>query len=798
MILRETLYSKNQGGIGMRYELIEYINEYSTSVDKKINKGDEQRNAYNPVIFLFIGDRVFDSIHVIQEDIDERWNNSNGVLYFHIYSDKTMEESKNLYNFAVPINCSNAKCYRESIYKNFYNDESLLIDLNKKIRDIRDRILECGKAYSYFEKINISVIHRVDDPMNVILPEITAIIKSKFSEDFKIVSCDLYSLYAEKDNDHDFGYSLASSMAFFRETEYFQDNNYCFVSPIEVLDHGVRIDVSNNGPLFDIVYLLGDKNEEGIIHEDALNRNYQIISFVSFLKNRNSSFYEWNNESYNNSQFINNIDSSSKRVSYATAGLAKIKRPNNAIAASVLYNFFEIIISRLKENAKIDTEDMISNFNFDSYSIDNITEKFFPNKFSIDGMFALISSNVSLEEINGLTMKETEKVLYGYSCEKFFNDNFEEQYLKNIERKYVEGIIKGDIENKIINDDGLGIYYAYEFTSENGAIKYLRQMELDIEKDIDCLKEELDGIYGETIGFSPMQKLPFYKSKTLRDLKRKLIESIYTNKINMVKLKVKVEIIKIMEDAFLDSNNNISQKIREIENLKDTIKSFAKDNLDDTDEYLGQNINEYYGFVVETALKDMENRGIKIYSDDRFLGNVSLGLYKDADKFLDRMIHVCKKDILSTPYFFEDFEDELLHRANVVSGYEDKGILTKDELFLNLYNRLEKDASLSVYLIDFTVKHRYDEKYFFGDYYSEFIKYAFKVDEKNRTYKLGCVHEKRTSGMEKLNLMGGFTIEDLVYGKKCYKYYAMYLKEGFKLHGIDMNCLPKIEYGVKL
>ena len=93
---------------------------------------------------------------------------------------------------------------------------------------------------------------------------------------------------------------------------------------------------------------------------------------------------------------------------------------------------------------------MISNFNFDSYSIDNITEKFFPNKFSIDGMFALISSNVSLEEINGLTMKETEKVLYGYSCEKFFNDNFEEQYLKNIERKYVEGIIKGDIENKII------------------------------------------------------------------------------------------------------------------------------------------------------------------------------------------------------------------------------------------------------------------------------------------------------------------------------------------------------------
>jgi hypothetical protein len=86
------------------------------------------------------------------------------------------------------------------------------------------------------------------------------------------------------------------------------------------------------------------------------------------------------------------------------------------------------------------------------------------------------------------------------------------------------------------------------------------------------------------------------------------------------------------------------------------------------------------------------------------------------------------------------------------------------------------------------------EKYLFGNYNSDFIRYAFELDHGSRTYKLGCIHERRTSGIEKLNLMGGFTIEDVIYGKNAMKYYEIFMKKGYRLHAIDEDKLPHIEY----
>lgn len=67
---------------------------------------------------------------------------------------------------------------------------------------------------------------------------------------------------------------------------------------------------------------------------------------------------------------------------------------------------------------------------------------------------------------------------------------------------------------------------------------------------------------------------------------------------------------------------------------------------------------------------------------------------------------------------------------------------------------LEENSVTLVRLLDYTQEHRYEEKYFFGDADSEFVRYAIRADEALRVYKLGIVHEKRSSGVEKLNLMG--------------------------------------------
>ncbi|MDZ7542386.1 transcription initiation factor TFIID, partial [Clostridium perfringens] len=132
----------------------------------------------------------------------------------------------------------------------------------------------------------------------------------------------------------------------------------------------------------------------------------------------------------------------------------------------------------------------------------------------------------------------------------------------------------------------------------------------------------------------------------------------------------------------------------------------------------------------------------------------------------------------------------LLHRANVTVEYSNRQVLSKDELCKMLYRRLEEQAGIHVRLLDYTHEHRYEEKYFFGDNTSEFVRYALGADETSRIYKLGCVHEKRSSGVEKLNMMGGFHLEDLMFYRNGKVYYEHYVQNGYTFHGIDPDQLP--------
>ncbi|MCL6459435.1 MAG: hypothetical protein K6T85_15665, partial [Gorillibacterium sp.] len=109
-------------------------------------------------------------------------------------------------------------------------------------------------------------------------------------------------------------------------------------------------------------------------------------------------------------------------------------------------------------------------------------------------------------------------------------------------------------------------------------------------------------------------------------------------------------------------------------------------------------------------------------------------------------------------------------------------VLSKEELYRDLFERLESGATIRLSLFNYTQKHRYEEKYFFGDFESEFIRYAFALDRSNRTYQLGCVHEQKTSGIDKLNIMGGFRMEDVIFGRNARKYYDSYVANGFHFH----------------
>lgn len=202
---------------------------------------------------------------------------------------------------------------------------------------------------------------------------------------------------------------------------------------------------------------------------------------------------------------------------------------------------------------------------------------------------------------------------------------------------------------------------------------------------------------------------------------------------------------------------------------------------------------EYYRSVTEEVMKDIETRrGGDIFFSERFMGSLSELLRRGRDAVAERLIEICRRELLTAGPFTLPFEEELLRRANVAAAYENRDIVSKEELFKQLYRSLEEEAAMNVRLFEYTQEHRHEEKYFFGDSASEFLRYAFGADETTRIYRLGFVHEQRRSGVEKLNLMGGFHLEDLLYYRNGKVYYETYAGNGYELHGLAEEQLPEM------
>ncbi|XOS91434.1 vWA domain-containing protein [Brevibacillus laterosporus] len=146
---------------------------------------------------------------------------------------------------------------------------------------------------------------------------------------------------------------------------------------------------------------------------------------------------------------------------------------------------------------------------------------------------------------------------------------------------------------------------------------------------------------------------------------------------------------------------------------------------------------------------------------------------------IQRLCDMCRKEIMTSETFSLSFEDELLARANVTAAYDNKTVLTREQLYRDLALELESGSSVHIEVFQFMQKYRYEEKYFFADYTNDFVQYVFRTEQGIRTYKQGCVHEANKSGIEKIKLMGGFGIEDLMYYRNNRKYYESYRENGF-------------------
>ncbi|MBW7462247.1 transcription initiation factor TFIID, partial [Paenibacillus sepulcri] len=103
-----------------------------------------------------------------------------------------------------------------------------LDDLNRALRQVSDTIADYGRLYASFDRLHLAVITRVEDPLNVLVPEISLLAQSIFLQLFKSVQMDLYALISEREQSETFGYASAAGISFLRELEGMQRPDYAY------------------------------------------------------------------------------------------------------------------------------------------------------------------------------------------------------------------------------------------------------------------------------------------------------------------------------------------------------------------------------------------------------------------------------------------------------------------------------------------------------------------------------------------------------------------------------------------
>ncbi|KAA9004716.1 transcription initiation factor TFIID [Paenibacillus spiritus] len=805
-----------------RAMLEQFADGYALREEAQQGSGDGRTSIHYPALFLFLGARCEPAISPVVQSCRRKWDNAGGVLALHAAPEEASDAGEPspgaapkpglpdlaVRKMALPaVGGRDPRTVRRDVWRAFQEQSAYLAGMNTALRRISNEIADYGRLYSSFDVIHLSIVTMVDDPANILLPQIALLARTVLAQSFKSVRTDLFVLISEREQAEHFGYASSAGLAFLRELDGMQASDYALTAPLLVTEDGLSIPVSHGpAPLFDLVYCLSDKNERGIVSPRGMEDNYEMISHISLLKNAvrpagggasagHGPGGYGGQGGYNNAAFKSGIRGVSGRETYASAGFAEVTRPNRQIALAVLYHLLRLLAGQLRQSSGLSPRERLGLMGMDEASLRERARRLLPEPEELAEMNGLMAhTQPSFAELRRLSLREAEELLFGEGAESYFRANFEAPAGRRLEEADPERELLRSLAAMPAPPNFMQLARWTADRDEAGSVRHsLRQHMAGLRSAIATAREELAGLYAAEVGRLPIPRVPLLDKRTVRNAVRYLFEEAYGRRYGILRLETELALCRRLEDALDRLNAENGRRARLMEELEEELRAAAMEAIGRNDSDTGRNIMEYYAGVTEQVLAEAESRrGPGVWFTERMLGDPAALLDRGGEAFLRELVALCEREVLASPAFGLPFEEELLRRANVAAAYENREVLPKEELFRRLYRNLEEGAAVNVRLLQYTQEHRHEEKYFFGDSGSEFLRYALAQGETTRNYRVGFVHEERRSGVSKLNLMGGFHLEDLLYYRNGRIYYETYLQNGYELHADESGDLPPL------
>ncbi len=766
----------------IKCEIYKKAENFAIHYDEEALKSNDIRMKA-PMLFILLGDKAQDGLSTIEQAIKRRMSNSEGIVYLSVTTDKQIEEHSNM----ISITLKNEQLSRGELDK-LFDSEEFLEQINQKLSMIARSILEKNKVFSYWEQIHVATITEASDCMNVILPDLMILLKSKLEQNFKQVFADLFVLL-EETNEEAGAMNKALAYSLFQELDYYESDHYHYERQTELLDDHIKLRTQYKGKLFHLVYVLSDKKENGQrIHESRKN-HYESIVATSCLKNREqkSVALEEVREQYSYNTFMSNIQQDAENR-YATVRLAKVRKPGQGIYLAVLYHLFKAYKNELSYEGEGAEKALLDKVGLSEQRIEALVNEWMPDSSLLEEIKSLISTKISFRELKGYTFAEAENALYGNTVKSFFESNFKsvatnkmkvalsaEKITDMLTKTVASHVHYGPFAlGKLLQSDA---YKAIEAQKE----KYLYQMQ---QKQTE-IEERENQLVGEHIGgaFAILDK------KYLQEVKDYLIHEVYKVRYEYVIEEIKLKTVQCLQEELEKFNQKLREQVKKLDQVENLLLEMIEECNRYEEEYLIQNVKEYYERVVNWQLEILKkNKGDHFLQDEKYMGSSVKLLDESKEEIVRKLMDIAENEILKEQQYFNlSFEEELLARANMHVEYTDTDVAAKTKLYELLYDSLEENSKPCVYLDTALAPYQYVEKYFISSQKSEFTAYAYKRDQSSRSYKIGTISDQRNSVIEKLQLMGGFKLQDLVYMRSAKRYYDAYKSQGYVFHSKEME-----------